>query len=142
MTFALTRFEAYGVQIDQPLSKRYIQRVEMRITGANTDIAVDLGNLAGTFWTAVGSTEPGTTALAAIKAIALKAASLVHVGGSEVTNKCRVAGTASAGQYNMTVTNDRPNITYVTTDAPTSQKLVLEWELKDGEAPVKVLKTA
>ncbi len=69
MTFALTYVKAYGIEASEPLQKRFKQCLELKGTAANTDVAYDFGTYAGTFWTAVGSTEPGLTALNAIKGI-------------------------------------------------------------------------
>lgn len=222
MAFALTRFEAYGVEIDEPLVKRFIQRAEMRITGANTDVDLDIGDNTGTFWTAVGATEPGATALKALKSIELIAQAFLSVRGTGIVQKgligssiqkissaASAGGAASealtvtgllttdtilavtqsvqganaeaptgwntqilngltvtwtgnpgagavidvlvsrsstpipkAGEYTLAVQNLRPNLLFLSTDAPTSYDLVLEWELKDGHNPIKVLKTA
>lgn len=87
MTFALTAFEAYAVEADEPLAKKFIQRVRMKGTAANTNVAYDFGTYAGTFWTAVGSTSPGTTALATFKAIQTSAASFLRVGGTSLAAK-------------------------------------------------------
>lgn len=91
MTFALTKFQAYGVEISEPLQKRFIQRAEFDITGANTNVAYDLGAVTsgslGTFWTAVGATEPGLTALKAMRDINLKAKCFRTVGGLGLTGK-------------------------------------------------------
>lgn len=87
MTFALTRFEAYGIEIDEPLQKRWVQRAMFVGTAANTNVSYDFGTYAGTYWTAVGSTAPGTTALKAIKDIALGARAFLSVAGLGITGK-------------------------------------------------------
>ncbi len=87
MTFALTRFEAYGVEAAEPLQNRFIQRAEFRITAANTDVDLDLGDYTGTFWTAVGATEPGITALHAMKDINLYARAFLSVEGTGLNGK-------------------------------------------------------
>ncbi len=69
MTFALTKVTAYGTEASEPLQKRFVQTLILEGTAAATNVAYDIGNYTGTFWTAVGATEPGTTALKAVKAI-------------------------------------------------------------------------
>jgi hypothetical protein len=141
MALALTKFEAYGIQIDEPVTKRFVQRAVIEWTGATSDITIDIANYAGTFWTAVGATEPGLTAIKALKDIQIKAKALVVVGGLGVVNLVR--GTAAAaGVYSQSVSALLPSITYFTAEGPTSAKLVLEWELNDAQSPVKVTKTA
>ncbi len=81
MTFALTFVKAYGIEASEPLQKRFKQYLELKGTAANTDVAYDFGNYTGTFWTAVGSTEPGVTALTAVKDIQTLAKAFLAVGG-------------------------------------------------------------
>ncbi len=80
MTFALTSAKAYGVEATEPLAKRFIQRLELKGTAAATDVAYDFGNYTGTFWTAVGSTSPGTLGLASIKGIQAIAKAFLSAG--------------------------------------------------------------
>jgi hypothetical protein len=63
MTFALTKVTAYGIEASEPLQKRFKQVLILEGTAANTNVAYDFGTYAGTYWTAVGGTEPGTSAL-------------------------------------------------------------------------------
>ncbi len=81
MTFALTSVKAYGIESSEPLQKRFKQYLELKGTAANTNVSYDFGTYAGTFWTAVGSTAPGTTALKAVKDIQTKAKCFLAVGG-------------------------------------------------------------
>ena len=82
MTFALTAVKAYGIESSESLQKRFIQRLELKGTGANTDVAYDFGNYAGTFWSAVGATGVGPTALSAIKIIQTIARSFLSAQGT------------------------------------------------------------
>jgi hypothetical protein len=84
MTFALTKVRAYGIEAEEPINKRYQQKLILNITAANTDVDLDLGDYSGTFWTAVGATEPGITALKAIKDIQIAADSFVGLGGTSL----------------------------------------------------------
>lgn len=89
MTFALTKFRAYGIEIDEPITTRFKQWAHMTITAANTDASLDISNLSGTFWTAVGSTAPGINALYAIKSIQQACSFLVDVQGEALLPKSR-----------------------------------------------------
>lgn len=118
MALALTRVAAYGIESSEPLQKRFLQFLELDITGANTDATYDFGTYAGTFWTAVGATEPGATALKAIKDINIKAklfwaagglglAGRTQLGGSQASQVVALNSTAGAGgaaTANLTVT--------------------------------------
>jgi hypothetical protein len=145
MTFALTKVRAYGIAVEQPCNKRYVQRLVLDITAAATDLTLALGShvagALGTFWDAVDGTEPGDSALKAIRDIVSRADAFVSVGGIGVQEKVR--GTAAAsGVYSQTVTNKCPNLVYNTAEAPTAYTLVLEWVLKDGAEPVSLVATS
>jgi hypothetical protein len=78
MTFALTKFKAWGVEIDEPVTKKFMQFAHLSITAAATDVALDIGTDAGAFWTAALAngtygTSVATPALAALQAIQAKA---------------------------------------------------------------------
>ena len=90
MAFALTKVRAYGVESEEAVNKRYKQVLILSYTGLNSNVAVDIGNYTGTFWTAVGGTEPGTTALAAVKDIQRRALSFYKAGGTALANKVQM----------------------------------------------------
>ncbi len=92
MTFALASVKAYGVEAEEPVNNKYKQCLALSITAANTDTALDLGTYAGTFWSAVGATEPGITALLAIKDIQTRAKSFLGIAGTGVAGKSQVQG--------------------------------------------------
>lgn len=96
MTLALTAFQAYAVEIDEPLQKRFIQRAEFDITGAATDATYDFGTYAGTFWTAVGGSTVGAVALKAVKDINVAATCFLWAGGLGLTGKTMVGGTGGS----------------------------------------------
>lgn len=230
MTFALTKVTAYGVEASEPLQKRFKQTLILEGTAANTNVAYDFGTYAGTYWTAVGSTAPGISALKAIKDIQIKAKSFIGAsgvglagriqssatstrvlaltsaayGGGSATPTLTVTGllttdtilgatqilknqnslpliaaastcavadayivaysadpgttgtvrviftrsaanTVLANQYQlaMDATNTLlPNILFLSTDAPTTYKIALEWYLNDNETPEELYATA
>lgn len=89
MAFAVTSVKCYGIEAEEPVNKRYGQRMILGITGLNTDVTMDLGTYAGTFWTAAGGSTPGAAALLAIKDIQTKALSFRGVGGSSIAGKAQ-----------------------------------------------------
>ncbi len=225
MTFALTKVTAYGIEASEPLQKRFKQVLILEGTAAATNVSYDFGTYAGTFWTAVGSTEPGTTALKAVKNINIAAKAFIDIGGVGIAGRsqssstdpkvlaltsavyaggsatptlavtgllttdtilgatqivknanslpliganatCAVAdqypvvysadpgasgtvrvtisraaaNTVITGEYqlSMDATNTLiPNILFLSGDAPTAFKMVLEWVLKDNEGPIE-----
>ncbi len=93
MTFALTKVTAYGIEASEPLQKRFRQILILEGTAANTNVSYDFGTYAGTFWTAVGGTEPGISALKAVKDIQIKAKGFIGASGVGLSGKTEVAAT-------------------------------------------------
>lgn len=87
MAFLLTKVQAYGIEAEEAVNKRYTQRMILTITAANSDVDLDLGDYTGTFWNAVDATATGLTGLAAIKAINLAAESFIGVAGTSIAGK-------------------------------------------------------
>lgn len=89
MTIALTKVTAYGVEASEPLQKQFYQHIVLEGTGANTDVDYDFGDAAagalGTFWTAVGASEPGLTALAAIRDVQVAAKVFESLSGLQLS---------------------------------------------------------
>ncbi len=141
MAFALTSFEAYGAYRDEPLTNLAHQYARFTYTAANTDVDLDIGDYSGTFWTAVGGTAPGITALKAIKDIQVRAKTYLSVGGDALAPYVQ-ALSVIANTYSVTMdsTNTHlPNYLFHSGDAPTSVTIELKWLLKNNEQPVKVL---
>lgn len=96
MTFAITKVQAYGMEAEEPLNRRYRQYMMLNITAANTDTALDLGNnqtgSLGTFWTAVSGSDIGANALKAIQDISTRAETPDSWGG-DWTSRAEVGAT-------------------------------------------------
>lgn len=86
MTFVVTKVQAYGIEAEEALNKRYRQYMILTITAANTDVALDLGSnqsgSLGTFWTAADDTTTGAAALLALQDIVTRAEYFDSFGGN------------------------------------------------------------
>lgn len=103
MAFALTSFRAFGIEASEPVTSRFKQIVQITYTAAVGDVALDLGNTTGTFWTAVAN----AAALNFWTRIQAKADTLVTFVAPTITDaKARIAsgGTVGAGQYKAVLT--------------------------------------
>ena len=87
MAFVVTKIECFGQEMDEPLTKRFRQIAVLSYTAANTDVALDVGNYTGTFWTAAGGTDTGATALKCFKSIQTKANAFISAGGEALTDR-------------------------------------------------------
>jgi hypothetical protein len=144
MAFVLTKVQAYGIEAEEPLNKRYRQYMYLTITAANTDVDLDIGdNVAGslgTFWAAVDATSTGLNALQAIQDIVTRAEvgerpSLSELGFYQ-------GGAASGVVYTVTLANKCPNILFASGSAPTAYTVCLSWVLKPETDPVAFYQTA
>lgn len=144
MAFAITKVQAYGIEAEEPLNKRYRQYMYLTITGASSDVDLDLGDnqtgSLGTFWTAVSGTTIGANALKAIQDIVTRAFVPESVNLSALAYAQGAA--AAAGVYTVAVANKCPNITFDTANAPTSYTVSMKWILQEQAAPVAYDATA
>lgn len=143
MAFAVTKFNAYGVLNANATQKRGIQRVELTITGANTDTAYDLGTTAGTFWTsAVADATYGGVATAArtfiLTTLNGQVASTIGIRSQQLLARLQAAA-ASGTSYTLSVasvTTPVPELAFASGSAPTSGVYVIEWLLADNTEPL------
>jgi hypothetical protein len=136
MAFALSKFKAYGLKTQGPTRVLGQQFVELHITAAATDVDLDIGDDAGTFWGAVDATALGEEALRLLKEIiADKAQGLLSVNGDELVSRLRDATATGAGVYALAVANNRPNISWFSGDAPTAYVVQLVYQLIDNQFP-------
>ncbi len=142
MAFTLNSVVAYGVEAEEPLNNHYKQVLILNITSLATDATLALGTYAGTFWTAVGGTQPGATALKAIQQIQTLALSFLSAQSTAMAPRIQVLTTAANdNEYVLTMAGTNtllPNIVFDASTAPTSNILVLEWVLKANQQPVYV----
>ncbi len=138
MALALVAFQAYGMESDEAVTKKFVQFLRLDITAANTDVDIDVGDYSGTFWTAVGATAPGINALKTVKDIQTRAKQMIAVGGQALATYPRVA-TPGAGEYSvaMDATNTHlPNVLFHSGDAPTAYSIYISWDLTDQAYPI------
>lgn len=134
MAFALTKMQAYGFYRDEPLSFKAWQALRLQITALNTDTALDLGNYSGTFWTAVGATQPGTDALKTIKDIQIRGESFLWAHGTSIAGKAQVdASRSSVAAINSAVSaGGAATETYVVTGLLTTDSILSVGQYVDG----------
>ena len=63
MAFAITGFKTYSLASFEAVTAQFEQVAEFTITRAATDVALSLGDTAGTFWTDAGGSTLGAQAL-------------------------------------------------------------------------------
>lgn len=143
MAFALTAFEARTVDIKSVSYKKGIQQVVFDISGTTADVDLDIGDFAGTFWTAAqanvtyGSLAVG--ALEVLQKIVAQASALSAVESQQLIDRVQVAALSGAGQYTLAVQNLLPNIAFDAADGETSYKIIVDLEMNNSVFPVSYL---
>lgn len=137
MTFALTAFRANGIDLAGPTRKRGLQRMVFEFTAAASNVAVSLGNFSGTFWTDVVASAMGTAVKDTVQnRIQPQVATLLRVGSPQLLDRVQIATVAAAGQYQLALQNDLPNLTLNSGDGETTWVIETIHELDDGAIPV------
>ncbi len=143
MAYAVTKVQAYGIEAEEALNKRYVQHLILTCTALAANVDWDLGDNVtgslGAFWTDADGTATGLTALAAIQDIETRAESFLALGGKFTLQYSRGAATA-ATVYTVTANTavKTPNIAFDAAAGPTATTVVLSWILAPGQAPVEV----
>jgi hypothetical protein len=136
MAFALTGFKAHGIDVAGPSRKRGIQRLCFTITATAADVALDLGNFTGTFWSAADNTALGANVLQTVQRIVAQAQDFLSVKSPQLADRIQIATVAGAGEYSLALQNKLPNIAVNAADGETAWYVVVELELNDGITPV------
>ena len=146
MAIALTAYKAWGVTsrisgTGANLKKRTIQYFECTITAANTDVDMDLGDIAGNAWGQIDGNALGLAALGALTTILTKVERFVDYSCPEIDFAyLPVYGDATPAASSVGVVNNTaknmPEFVFAAGEAPTSAKYVFQWVLTDGQAAV------
>lgn len=139
MTFALTKFKAWGDIVDGVVPKRATQKVYMVITAATTDVALDFSDAAGTFWVAclADSVYGGlaTKALSVIQNIDDLVENLHKLQCEELFDRIQAAATSGTA-YTLTVSAHTPILTCAASNGETTWHIEIHWTMIDGALPV------
>jgi len=139
MSFALTAFEAYPLEIKGSNVRRAEQRVVLHCTGLAADVDLDTGDDSGTFWTdALADTDSGelaTIALAEFKRVVAIADKVAGVFTSEILPKAQSAA-VTPGSYHLSLQDKRPNYTFFAGEGETSYTIVIDYLLLPEQYPI------
>lgn len=141
MAFALTGFSARGIDVKTPTKKRGIQQVVLSVTGAAADVDLDIGDDAGTFWTAAQADATygalAAKALTILNQIVDNAAALVAVKSPELLVKNIVTTLDSAASAGGSATE-----TLTVTGLLTTDKILGATIVEDGANPAYIQEAA
>ena len=106
MAFALTASYAYPQLISAPIgARRGNQVIELYISAAATDVDLDIGDLAGTFWTAVSASQMGASVLAQLTVLypQFSAVGTIAISSPQLLDRVQVAAVSTTGQYSVAI---------------------------------------
>ncbi len=140
MAFALTSFVADGVRYMGPSPYRAKQTYFLTLTGAATDVALDLGNATGTFWTAAtGDASYGTMAtqvLAQITSWVDNYQAVDHLFVPEVYDRIQVASSPTGTQYAASIgALLLPSIEFAASGGETTYTVSVTYQLDSNRLP-------
>lgn len=146
MAFACTAYKAWGQTTrvsggGASIKKRSVQFFELTVTATAADVDLDLGDVAGNAWSAIDNDATGLAAKTALTSILAKVERLVDWTCPEIENGFLPAnGDATPASGYVGIVNNTaktmPEFVFAAGEGVTSYKLVFQWTLTSGEAPV------
>lgn len=142
MAFQLSKAEFRSVSHQNPSYKRGVQEVVLTISGLNTDVDLDIGDAAGTFWTAAqaDATYGAMSALVLAKLQAVVAGSSYCSGircpELELGAYAKVASAPGANQFSSSIDTYGPDLLMHAGDAPLAYHVHVFYEMAAGQFPV------
>lgn len=142
MAFALTDYKAYGLDISEPIQKRAIQVFECTITATAADVDLDVGDVAGTAWSAIDNNAIGLAAKVALTEILTKVSRLCSWCCPEIEFGFLPAnGDATPASGYVGIVNNTaktcPEFVFAAGEGVTSYKMVFTWTLQNEMKAVR-----
>jgi hypothetical protein len=145
MAFALTSFLADGVRFMGPGPLAATQTYRFTITGAATDVDLDVGDTTGTFWTdAQADTTYGAMAalvLAQVDRLVDQYSSVKSVYMPQLIDRIQVASSPTGTQYSadgIDTATLLPSYTFAASGGETSYTLAVEYFLDPTILPANL----
>ncbi len=140
MAFALTSFVADGIRFMGPGPYRAEQSYFLTVTGTVDDVALDLGNATGTFWTAAtGDATYGPMAiqvLAQVTSWADNYQAVADIFVPEVYDRIQVASSPTGTQYAASIgALLLPSIEFAASGGETAYTISVKYQLDSGRLP-------
>jgi hypothetical protein len=136
MAFGLSSIKAYGVPSYEYSGNKFVQHLELEITGTTADVTLDIGDTSGTFWTDVSD----AAAAKVIDQIYAKVEKHFSLSVPELLAKVPIASgdTVATGEYKVASPESTSfEITLFANEGLTSYNLAMSWSLQDGELPIE-----
>jgi hypothetical protein len=135
MAFGVSSLKAWGIQAYEGNRDQFLQVLQMDITGLAADVALDIGNPTGTFWTGVGNAALNQI----VQDIFTRVDRHVSISVPELYAKTLIRSGASTGANDYKIASPQNTsfaITIHTGEGLTAYSLTMTWALKPDHAPV------
>ncbi len=121
MASSITSYKAYGLYIDEPITTRAHQVLNLVISQLAADVTLDLGNTGGTFWGSADDTAVGLAAKLVMDQLIAKAESRISWCSPQIQDAYTqlAAAPSAATDYQITTTSIVPTIVFKAASAPT-----------------------
>lgn len=141
MAFTLQSVTAIGVECSQALTSSFIQYLKLVGTAASADVAFDLGNPTGTFWTSVNNVAMKNAFFDCLT----RSANIISCNVPAIENvKSRVgsAATVATGQYQKVVAaGSTLSLTLFAGEGVTTYTIMIVSEGKPNTLPLQAYVT-
>lgn len=141
MAFKLTSFVATPTKAMDAGLSRAAQRYVLKITGLVGDVALDIGTVAGTFWTAAkANADTGamaTEVLALLEANAANLDFITNIFVPELSQRA-IAAATSGVVYTRTLntTTKLPLFTFAANEGATAYTVVIDYQVIKNILPI------
>ncbi len=144
MAFALTSFVADGVRFSGPGPYRATEQYVFTVTAAATDVALDMGNTTGTFWSAATADATyGAMAAQVLETVTsweTNYQAVKNLYTPEVQDMTQVLSLSATGTYTLALdsTTKLPNYTFHTAGGKTAYTVFVEYLLISNRLPTNI----
>jgi hypothetical protein len=139
MAVACTGYKAYGIDIQEPVTKRALQVFELTLTAAAADVTFDLSDVGGTAWSAIDGDALGLAAKTAFTTVLSKVEKMLSWKCLELEAASIQALADAVGKYVLTLNTAKTmvNIALHAGEGVTGYKFVFVWTLRDEERALR-----
>lgn len=135
MAFGITRARFYGIEASKALTKKFVQHVELSITGTTADVALALGTPGSQFWTDVNNAAV-KLAFGQVQGIAQDTISVACPQVEDALVRIATSDTLATGEYKLVSTPAGVAITLFAGEGLTAYRVSLVFALQDNQLPI------
>lgn len=135
MAFAITGLKAFGIEAYEGNREQFEQVLLLDVTGATTDVLLDIGSSSGTFWTSVNN----ATFNRIVQDIFTRVDKHLSFSCPQLLDKTQVRSSATVATTQFKIASPQNTsfaITLFANEGLTSYSIAMKWLLKTDHPPV------